>query len=1104
MTRPGSSSASQNKGRSDAASAMSTVASIFSGRSGSRRGSRVPSEDGHGDASSHHHTPGTQASLLRSPSLTASDHGSSPGKPLNRHARMKKAMAEAQNDAIGEQTGPESDHPATAGEIVRPDSPRFNMAARAKQREEEGRARGVTDSTNGLGLISGEKPGEGALTIDLLDGDEVVTAEGVPAHSTPAKNGASAPYAPVARSKTDTAVSHDPSISPRTRPSEDPYVASPAAMSAGSRANSLLVPGEQGLGARNVSHAMQGSQSTSALLLDPHHSNGKPRLSRKLSEASSVGAYSESGRDSPTQRKKIVPGKGGIGAAIAGAGAGALGLGYQGLQSLYGDRSTSPAAVAAAAHAASPMIRNASHGQPVDKDFVGDVQGGLYRDPESGEMIERNNATGDASRLLNVSHPRSRAVSEASLAESDASDGLAAAAGFTAAMQGGAGHLPGPSSGPNQLGSAAPSVAVDSSHAEPRSYDGRSPSRDGRLSAPDTASTTGWQHSDVGSQITGFAVASSKRNSEFHALFPTVSDEDYLIEDYGCALVREVFIQGRLYVSEHHICFNANIFGWVTNIVIPFSEIVSVEKRMTALIIPNAIQIATLHHKHTFSSFLGRDTTYDLVANIWKLSHPDVPSSAAATHEMDADSSDESDDGASVTPASSGMASKLRKKLKANKSKDAEAATTKDAKSNGGATADKGDDKGGKGAGGSKEKHPATSCPCEGEKKHLAVTALDTTYPATPEKVYNLLFKNDDFMKNFWTVDEKLFDLEVNEWKDGEGGPTRSFSYIKPLNGSIGPKQTKCNITDETVHVDGDEYITMLTTTRTPEVPSGNSFSVKTRTCITWNGGGNVSKVLVTCATEWTGRSMLKGVIDKASIDGQKQYYKDLDAAIKKHIKDNKEDFLEEGQDPDEVEQTVNGEAEKGAKEETDKGSASTDGSQPEGVLAQILEQAKTVASTVADVVGGALGEASPSMLALGGVVLLLIISNIWALSSSGAGGGQSRDPLDPHRLRSRPSGRSSTTSSSHSALSAEAVEIANAVRDVLRDHLGPMKGHIGAGLVPPTSHHPLSVEQCRGEAASILAELEDMEGRLKRLKEQWEKVVSQDKTIEGAPSSRM
>jgi hypothetical protein len=36
--------------------------------------------------------------------------------------------------------------------------------------------------------------------------------------------------------------------------------------------------------------------------------------------------------------------------------------------------------------------------------------------------------------------------------------------------------------------------------------------------------------------------------------------------DYGCALQRDILLQGRLYVSEHHIAFHANIFGWITNV----------------------------------------------------------------------------------------------------------------------------------------------------------------------------------------------------------------------------------------------------------------------------------------------------------------------------------------------------------------------------------------------------------------------------------------------------------------------------------------------------------------------------------------------------------
>jgi len=45
---------------------------------------------------------------------------------------------------------------------------------------------------------------------------------------------------------------------------------------------------------------------------------------------------------------------------------------------------------------------------------------------------------------------------------------------------------------------------------------------------------------------TGFAVASKKRNADFHELFKTIPEGDYLMEDYGCALQREVLVQGRI------------------------------------------------------------------------------------------------------------------------------------------------------------------------------------------------------------------------------------------------------------------------------------------------------------------------------------------------------------------------------------------------------------------------------------------------------------------------------------------------------------------------------------------------------------------------------
>ena len=109
--------------------------------------------------------------------------------------------------------------------------------------------------------------------------------------------------------------------------------------------------------------------------------------------------------------------------------------------------------------------------------------------------------------------------------------------------------------------------------------------RDAELSDELYESPDGFSFDDDDIPVTGFAVASSKRNADFHALFPDVPGNDYLIEgrllvppfqlftifdlrcaDYGCALQRDILVQGRLYISENHMCFHANIFGWITNV----------------------------------------------------------------------------------------------------------------------------------------------------------------------------------------------------------------------------------------------------------------------------------------------------------------------------------------------------------------------------------------------------------------------------------------------------------------------------------------------------------------------------------------------------------
>lgn len=51
--------------------------------------------------------------------------------------------------------------------------------------------------------------------------------------------------------------------------------------------------------------------------------------------------------------------------------------------------------------------------------------------------------------------------------------------------------------------------------------------------------------------------------------------------------------------------------------------------------------------------------------------------------------------------------------------------------------------------------HAKTQCSCGKEGKHFTETALDTTFPSTPEKTYNLMF-NSGWLKDFMSGDQKL------------------------------------------------------------------------------------------------------------------------------------------------------------------------------------------------------------------------------------------------------------------------------------------------------------------------------------------------------------
>ncbi|MCJ1383482.1 hypothetical protein MMC17_006596 [Xylographa soralifera] len=417
-------------------------------------------------------------------------------------------------------------------------------------------------------------------------------------------------------------------------------------------------------------------------------------------------------------------------------------------------------------------------------------------------------------------------------------------------------------------------------------------------------------------KLTGFAVASKKRNRDFHQLFRSVPEDDYLIEDYSCALQRDIILAGRIYVSEGHICFSSNILGWITTLVISFDEVVSVEKETTAMVFPNAIAIQTLHARHTFRSLLSREATYDLLIGIWKISHPGLQSSengvklvnggtGTKTEKVEPsesgegsegseddedvyDEDDEDDEGAGsfVETLNGSMIGseppEPQQKSVARKASAVGVAAGQAAGSVPTPSEAKSAEKAGAAAAAATEfPGPQTHAPteCTDSTQHYSNILKDEVIPAPLGKIYSMLFgpSSGGFVTRFLLDEVKAMELQLEDDKKGLSGEnkSRTYSYIKPLSGAIGPKKTKCITTEVLDFIDLERSASVTVTTQTPDVPSGSVFSTKTRYCIMW-GPDNSTRLIMSCMIEWTGKSWLKSPIESGANDGQLTYANDL------------------------------------------------------------------------------------------------------------------------------------------------------------------------------------------------------------------------------------
>lgn len=411
---------------------------------------------------------------------------------------------------------------------------------------------------------------------------------------------------------------------------------------------------------------------------------------------------------------------------------------------------------------------------------------------------------------------------------------------------------------------------------------------------------------------------SSKKNREFHAVFREIPAEEQLLGDFSCALSREILVQGKMYLSQNYICFNSNILGWTTSLVIPIQEIIQIEKKSTAVLFPNGMVIRTLHQKYVFATFLSRDTTFNVITRVWhdallengdenpfRLRSNSTRGRTMATgqtsehHEIsdisDGDGYDESSDvddefsesnsdhELTFMSKSSRKKSKQRKRSASSNSENSlpSSATLPedDAGQNDTQSGQEETPKKGGTFKGLSNPGPATHPPTEYDYKKESndTQVLDHTFNAPLGVVYDILWgpNNSTFVKVLESLKNTDVTKDTITALSTNGQKEREYSYIKPLNAPIGPKQTKCNITETLIFHDLKKYVFVEQITKTPDVPLGNSFKIRTKQFLSW-GPNNTTHISVFTSVEWSAKSWIKGAVEKGSLDGQKSSMKTL------------------------------------------------------------------------------------------------------------------------------------------------------------------------------------------------------------------------------------
>ena len=346
------------------------------------------------------------------------------------------------------------------------------------------------------------------------------------------------------------------------------------------------------------------------------------------------------------------------------------------------------------------------------------------------------------------------------------------------------------------------------------------------------------------------------KNEELHRLFKQIPADAMLVDDYSCAVQKEILVHGRMYVTQEHLCFHSNIFGFETSVVIRLADVDSITPEKTAHIIPNALRVVMTSEpngsgkekSYWFTSFISRDTSFTILMKIWQNVLMGSPMTAVNLRhfacrcwgtkpdvEMFSESKDQSFSG------------------EEHSSENGEVEET-----DGGESEDEIDE---------------VECGCE---SHVEPCHVDQVYPVSAEQLFDMFFTDSDWMRRL-SDKRKLTDVQPVTWEpagDESALEKRDLVYTMPIKASIGPKSTVTTEQQRLVERTPGRVYKVQVEVISSGVPYCDNFYTYVEYCIT-HVSRKSARLRIGAAMRFRKSMMgfVKSMIERQAVDSMKEFY---------------------------------------------------------------------------------------------------------------------------------------------------------------------------------------------------------------------------------------